>query len=82
MFCGLNCDYENFISISSNTTQALATHFDFTSFIQFYSQGVFGLSQLLAIFSTFLTVLLESIDLLLFDLLMQVIVMDHQPMVM
>ena len=52
MFCGLTCDYYNFISISSNTTQALAAHFDFTSFLPrpffsswpllFYSQGVFG----------------------------------------
>ena len=29
MFCGLTCD---FILISSNTTQALAAYFDFTSF--------------------------------------------------
>ena len=45
MFCGLNSDY---ISISSNTTQALATHFDFIQLffsswpLLFYSQGVFG----------------------------------------
>ena len=30
MFCGLTCD---FFSISSNTTQALAAHFDFTLFL-------------------------------------------------
>ena len=34
MFCSLNHDYQNFISISTSTTLvlALATHFDFTSF--------------------------------------------------
>ena len=33
MFCSLTCDYLNFILISSNTTQALAAHFYFTSFL-------------------------------------------------
>ena len=32
ILCGLNCDYQNVILISTNTTLALAAHFDFSSF--------------------------------------------------
>ena len=61
MFCGLNCDYQNFILISTNTTPALAVHFDFSSFSSrpflilgrsfFYTQGVFGLDFISFLFT-------------------------------
>ena len=51
MFCGLTCDYWNFILVNSSITQALEAHFDLIFYIPaffspwpllIYNQGDFG----------------------------------------